>query len=248
MSAPAVSICAPAYDEEECIEGVVRDWLAMLDRARIDGEVVVTDDGSRDHTPEILARLAAEDPRVHVAGGRVNEGYGRALRTAIATARGDFVVTIDADGQFDPADVPRLMERQREGDYDLVTGYRVKKRDTILRVAADHALRRLVRGLFGLHARDPNCALKLVRRSWLVTADLDADGYPTPTEIMVRAHHDGLRIAEIAVAHRAREGGATKLRLVRTALDATRFLLALRLRLLRGGFPRGGSRRPSPPK
>jgi glycosyltransferase involved in cell wall biosynthesis len=226
-----LSICAPAFDEEECIEAVVSGLLAMLDREVIDGELVITDDGSRDRTPEILARMSDADPRLRVVSPGTNQGYGRALRAAIAEARGDFVVTIDSDGQFDPADVPRLLARQREGDFDLVTGHRVRKRDTPLRVGADLGLRAMVRALFGVRVRDPNCALKLIRRRWVQEAPLEADGYPTPTEIVVRAHDDGLSIADVGVAHLPRAGGTTKLRLLRTAVDAGRFLLRLRLQL-----------------
>jgi glycosyltransferase involved in cell wall biosynthesis len=226
-----LSICAPAFDEEECIEDVVAGLLAMLDREAIDGEVLITDDGSRDRTPQILKRMSEADPRLRVVSPGRNQGYGRALRAAIGEARGDFVVTIDSDGQFDPNDIPRLLARQREADFDLVTGHRVRKRDTPLRVGADLGLRALVRTLFGVRVRDPNCALKLIRRRWVQGAKLEADGYPTPTEIVVRAHHEGLAIADIGVAHLPRAGGTTKLRLLRTAVDASRFLLGLRLRL-----------------
>ncbi|MBW2465365.1 MAG: glycosyltransferase family 2 protein, partial [Deltaproteobacteria bacterium] len=212
-------------------EKVVGSWLGVLDRSGISGEVVVTDDGSTDRTRSILQKMAAADPRVRLVVAPENGGYGRALRQAIAAARGDFVVTIDSDGQFDPEDIPRLLECQRRGDFDLVTGFRSKKHDTPLRVAADLGLRSFVRQLFGLRLRDPNCALKLMRREWVQGAKLEAEGYPTPTEIMVRAHHEGLQVAEVGVSHLSRAGGASKLGLVRTALDASQFLIRLRLRL-----------------
>ncbi|HJL03772.1 MAG TPA: glycosyltransferase family 2 protein [Polyangiaceae bacterium LLY-WYZ-15_(1-7)] len=231
---PEISICAPAYDEEACIEEVVRSWLAMLDGAGIAGEVVVADDGSRDGTRAILARLAAEDARVRVVGEAVNRGYGPALRSAIAAARGAFVATIDSDGQFDPADVPRLLAHQRRGGFDLVNGWR-RKRDTPARVAADLGLRALVRALFGVRVHDPNCALKLMRARWVQEAvreaALEARGFPTPSEVVIRAQRDGLAIGELPVTHRERAGGQTKLRLARTALDAARFFVALRIRL-----------------
>jgi len=231
MSAPEISICAPAYDEEECIEEVILSWLAVLDGAGLDGEIVVADDGSEDQTRAIIERLGKADPRVRVVGTADNGGYGRALRRAIGSARGELVVTIDSDGQFDPDDIPRLVAHQREGGFDLVTGFRRRKRDTPLRVAADRGLRVLVRALFGVRVRDPNCALKAMKRSWAQAAHLTAEGYPTPTEMVIRAHHDGLRIGEIGVSHLDRAGGRTKLRLVRTAVDAGQFLIGLRLRL-----------------
>jgi hypothetical protein len=88
-----------------------------------------------------------------------------------------------------------------------------------------------VRSLFGVRLRDPNCALKLVRRTWVQAARLEAEGYPTPTELVVRAHHEGLAMAEIGVSHLTRVGGTTKLHLARTAVDVSHFLIRLRLRL-----------------
>jgi glycosyltransferase involved in cell wall biosynthesis len=231
MTGPEISICAPAYNEEACILDVVVGWLAALDRADIDGEVVVTDDGSTDRTLEILKQIAESEARVRVVAAQQNGGYGSALRQAIAVARGEFVVTIDSDGQFDPDDIARLVSCQREGDFDLVTGYRRQKRDTLARVAADRGLRLVVRALFGLRVRDPNCALKLVRRAWVQSARLEARGYPTPTELVISANHDGLRVGEVGVAHLARAGGESKLGLVRTGVDVGQFLIGLRLRL-----------------
>lgn len=225
-----LSVCAPAYDEEACIEDTVRSWLAMLDDAGIDGEVVVADDGSRDRTGDILGALSGEDARVrHVRLGG-NQGYGRALRAAIAAARGELVATIDSDGQFDPADIPRLLEHLRRGGFDLVNGRR-RKNDTPLRVAADRGLHLTVRALFGTRLRDTNCALKLVRRDWVARANLRATGFATPTEMVLLAEHDGLHVGELPVAHLERAGGDSKLRLVRTSVDTLRFLLALRRRL-----------------
>jgi dolichol-phosphate mannosyltransferase len=235
---PFLSICAPAYDEEACIEETVRGWLAMLDASGIDGEVIVANDGSRDRTGAILDELAREDGRVrHVTLGG-NQGYGRALRAAIAAARGELVATIDSDGQFDANDIPRMLERQRRGDLDLVNGRR-EKNDTPLRVMADRGLNLTVRALFGTKLRDTNCALKLVRRSWLAGADLRATGFVTPTEMVVCAEHDGLAVAEVDVAHLERAAGESKLRLVRTSVDTFRYLVALRKRLgARGVYDR----------
>jgi glycosyltransferase involved in cell wall biosynthesis len=227
-----LSIVAPAYDEADCIERSVRSWLEMLDEHSIRGEVVVADDGSRDATPRILERLATEDRRVRFVRLDDNCGYGHALRAAIGAAQGELTVTIDADGQFDARDIPRLLARQREGDLDVVTGRRRRKNDSLLRVVADRGLNRVVRLLFpGLSLRDTNCALKLVRTSRLQSLPLRADGYPTPTEIVVRAHHAGLTMAELDVAHLERGGGSSKLRMLHTAIDSARFLIGLRAEL-----------------
>jgi len=227
---PLLSICAPAYDEEECIDATVRSWLAMFDANALDGEIVVANDGSRDRTGAILAALAEQDARVRTVTLGGNNGYGRALRAAITAARGELVATIDSDGQFDPNDIPRMLARLRAERLDFVNGRR-KKNDTPLRVAADRGLNLTVRALFGTSLRDTNCAIKLVRRAWLASADLRATGFATPTEMVLCAEHDGLAVAEIRVAHLERAGGESKLEIVRTSVDTLRFLVALRRRI-----------------
>lgn len=230
MNAPKLSFTAPAWDEADCIEATVREALEALDAAGLEGEVVIADDGSTDATPELLAGLADADPRVRVVTLPENSGYGVAMRAALAAARGEYVATIDSDGQFDPADAPRLLAYLEHEGFDLVNGIRHKD-DGALRVLADHGLRGVVRGLFGVRVRDPNCALKVVRRAWIAAQPLEANGYPFPSEVVIRAHRDGLAIGELPVSHRPRAGGRSKLNLLRTARRATLFFLRLRLSL-----------------
>lgn len=230
MSPPALSIAAPAFNEEACIESVVGSWLAMLDREGIDGEIVIVDDGSTDRTAELLARLADRDDRVRPIEHPENRGYGRALRTAFLATRAPWIATMDSDGQFDPDDIPRLMRAQARSNADVVIGFRRRKADTTLRVLADQGLRAVVRLLFGVRFRDTNCALKLLPRAWIVTARLEANGFPTPTEIVLRAARAGLEIEEVGVTHRVRAGGRSKLGLLSAATEMLGFLVTLRLR------------------
>ncbi|HEY8427048.1 MAG TPA: glycosyltransferase family 2 protein [Sandaracinaceae bacterium] len=226
-----VSVVAPCFDEAEGIEAVVRAWDALLARQPYESEIVVCDDGSRDETPSILARLARELPRLVVVTLPENGGYGRALSAAIAKSRGEIVVTIDSDGQFDLEDGLGLARMLEERGLDAVTGYRRAKADTPLRVAADRGLNQLVRRLFGVRLRDTNCALKAVRGERLRRLRIEARGYPTPTEIVLRLAAEGARIAEAPVDHHPRPAGRSKLTPVRTAWAMARFLLYLRARL-----------------
>ncbi|MDH5490448.1 MAG: glycosyltransferase family 2 protein [Myxococcales bacterium] len=235
---PELSIVAPAYDEEECIEAVVRSWLEMIAEHRLDAEIVIADDGSRDRTPQILAALAARFPSLRPLRLPGNGGYGRAVAAGVAAARAPWIVTIDSDGQFEPRDIPRLLaERDRRG-LDLLTGFRSAKNDSPARVLADRALRLYVRGLFGIRLRDTNCALKLIRAEWLKRQPLWAEGYSIPTEIHARAKADGLRVGEIEVDHLERVGGESKLRVMRTSLQMITFLARLRLALRSGSSGR----------
>lgn len=226
-----LSVVAPCFDEGEGIEAVVRAWDALLDRQSHRSEIVVCDDGSTDATPAVLARLRGELPRLVVVTLERNGGYGRALSAAIAASRGEIVVTLDSDGQFDLADGLELVRRLEEGGFDCVTGRRRQKADSVLRVAADRGLNRFVRALFDVDLDDTNCALKAVRGDLLRALRIEARGYPTPTEVVLRLAAGGARIAEAPVDHHPRAAGRSKLRPFATAWAMARFLLYLRARL-----------------
>lgn len=227
---PEISICAPAYNEEEGIAQVVRYWAEVIRNDGIRGQIVVANDGSTDRTLEILRGLQGEIPFLVVVDYTPNGGYGYALSQAIAHADGDYVVTIDSDGQFDAAEYRLLLAELRRGGYDLVTGYRKGKRDTFVRVVADRGLNVLVRLMFGLRLRDTNCALKLLRRDVAQAIQIEARGYPTPTEILVKAQTLGYRIGEVGITHSERLAGQSKLKTFRTAWQMGWFLVYLKLK------------------
>lgn len=232
MTEPKIflSICAPAYNEEESIEAVVRDWERVLAESGVAGEIVIGNDGSTDRTGEILARLQTEFPNLVVVSHKVNGGYGRALRSAIRASRGRFVLTIDSDGQFDAGEWRALYEELERGKFDLVTGYRHAKQASIVHVIADRGLNRLIRLLFGLKLRDTNCALKLFKGEVARALGGEAMGYPTPTEFHVRAQTFCFRTGEVQITHRERAGGMTKLKAFKTSWQMGLFLLYLKFR------------------
>lgn len=228
---PRLSIAAPCYDEVEAIEAVLAEWTAALDALPFGSEIVLCDDGSTDGTGALLARLQRTNPRLRVVTFARNGGYGRALSAAIDATRGAYVATIDSDGQFDVADAAALLAVLERDGLDCVTGWRRGKQDTLVRVLADRGLNLLVRLMFGLHVRDSNCALKVARGDVLRGLRIEARGYPTPTEILVRLRALGHSLGEAPVAHRERAAGASKLHPFRTAWTMFRFLLYLRRRL-----------------
>jgi len=238
---PFVSFAVPAYNEEKNIERTVGECQAALKAAGIGsvpptgaengakwGEIVVTNDCSRDSTGEILKRLQEIMPNlVIVTHVEKNEGYGRALSDAIASTRGEWVATIDSDGQFDPGDLPDLLRGIAEGA-DCVAGYRMKKKDVFMRVFADRSLNFIVRAMFAVRHRDTNCAFKLVRGDVLRSLSIETNGFQTPTEIVLKLNALGYRMVERGVTHRAREEGKSKLKVIKTSMDFLRFLFYLR--------------------
>lgn len=206
-------------------------WDSVLDGAPFASEIVICNDGSTDDTAKVLEELQRSIPRLRVVHFAKNGGYGRALSAAIAATRGEYVATLDSDGQFDPGDALILLKQLEDEGLDAVNGYRVQKKDTPLRVVADRGLNRLVRSLFSVDFRDTNCALKVVKGELLRETRIEARGYPTPTELVLRLEASGARVGEAPVQHEERMEGTSKLRPFRTAWEMLRFLLYLRARI-----------------
>jgi glycosyltransferase involved in cell wall biosynthesis len=229
-SEPFLSICAPAYNESEVIARVITSWEATLAGLGVTSEIVITNDGSTDDTLAILRSLQAQFANLVVVDQTPNAGYGRAVANAVAHSRGQQVMTLDSDGQFDPAEYPRLAEKLNEG-YDVTTGYRLRKQDKLARVLADRALNLIVRVAFALPLRDTNCALKLWRGDVARAITIEARGFPTPTEMLIKARALGYRINEVGITHHLRLAGESKLKVMRTGWHFLLFLVYLRLKL-----------------
>lgn len=240
MDAPLkYSICMPAYNEEENIEKTLRDSFAAIEATGEDGEVCVCNDASKDRTGEILSKLKEEfaGRLVVVTHAPVNEGYGRALSDAIRASSGEWVATIDSDGQFDISQLPDLAAKLTEG-IDFVAGYRERKKDSIMRVFADRGLNMLVRMMFGIKHRDTNCAFKLVRGDLLRGLNIESNGFQTPTEIVLKLHFSGAKSIEAPVRHLHREEGKSKLKVIKVSRDFYAFLCYMRkkVRLYKRGI------------
>lgn len=225
-----LSVVAPAYNEEDNIEAVIRNWEKVLEKCEHATEIVIGNDGSTDRTKQILEQLMEEFPNLRAVHSKQNGGYGDALFKAIYASRGQYVVTIDSDGQFELSDYLLLLECLKD-DYDAVTGYRMGKKDTFLRVLADRVLNIIVRVLFGLRYKDTNCALKLIKGDIIRKMTIEARFYPTPTEILLRLKEQGVRIGEVGIHHKERVGGQSHLRLLRTGWDMFLFLIYMRFKL-----------------
>jgi glycosyltransferase involved in cell wall biosynthesis len=228
---PRLSFIMPAHNEEDVIEETVRRCLAVIEGQGLSGEVIVANDGSTDGTGAIMDRLAAELEPVRVVHLPVNGGYGVAMRRALDQSTGDYVATIDSDGQFDPADAIELLRAAEQG-YVCVTGYRGKKKDSLFRVIGNDVFNLLVRLLCRVRFRDSQCAVKVADGDTLRGLPLESKGYMLPTEIVFKMHYAGHRVGEREVSHFARAGGQSSLKFLKTSLDMLYFLLYMRIKLL----------------
>jgi glycosyltransferase involved in cell wall biosynthesis len=236
--APELSVVAPVYNEAEGIEQVVQYWVKVLQDNGTTAEIVLANDGSTDSTLEILQNLSHKIPFLKVASYKPNRGYGYALKTAIQASQGHWIITLDSDGQFDLADFPSLLKLQNDNQLDFITGYRMKKKDNPFRVLADRSLNLIVRTMFSVSLRDTNCAMKLIRGDLARSLNIEAKGYPTPTEITIKLITLGAKTGEIGVHHSERLQGQSKLKFFRTSISFFRFLFYLRkkVRLYKAGI------------
>lgn len=227
MSEPiSVSAVLPAFNEEGNLERAVEGLGRALTTFAAGFEIIVVDDGSRDGTAELLERLRGGSPNLVVVRHPQNLGYGAALRSGFRRARFPWVFFMDADNQFDPAEVRLLIDRSR--DADLVIGYRAVRRDPWPRRLNALAFFTLVRVLFGYLARDVNCAFKLIRRELLDNLNLRSDGALINTELLSLARRRGARIIEVPVHHYPRTTGTQTGARPAVVLRAFRELFALR--------------------
>ena len=204
-SSVEISAVMPAFNEEANLEQSVGRMAAALAAQSRAFEVIVVDDGSRDGTAVVLERLKAIVPSLRVVRHPVNRGYGAALRSGFAAARYPWIFLMDADNQFNPADVAALLARA--ADADIVAGYRRQRRDPLPRRLNAWAFFTLVTILFGRLARDVNCAFKLMRRELLDRMELHSEGALINTEVLVLARQLRARLVEVPIPHYPRTSG-----------------------------------------
>ncbi|MFY9614874.1 MAG: glycosyltransferase family 2 protein [Candidatus Dormiibacterota bacterium] len=226
--APAVEISAvmPAYNEQANLEQSVGRMSRALETYTRGFEIIVVDDGSQDGTAALLDGLKGAHPNLRVIRHPVNRGYGAALRSGFAAARYAWIFLMDADNQFDPAEVELLLARA--ADADIVAGYRKHRRDPLLRRLNAWAFFTLVRLLFGRLVRDVNCAFRLTRLDLLSQMDLHSEGALINTEMLVLARQLHARVVEVPVHHYPRTAGKQTGANLRVVIRAFRELLVFR--------------------
>jgi dolichol-phosphate mannosyltransferase len=198
-----ISVVVPVHDEERSVEPLYEELRADLEPLGRAWEAVFVDDGSDDGSFAVLTRLHAAAPNVVVVRLRRNFGKAAALAAGFRHASGEVVVTIDADLQDDPAEIPRLLAKLDEG-FDLVSGWKTERRDPLTRRLLSRIFNGVVGRVSGLHLHDMNCGLKAYRAD--VVRNLRIYG-ELHRFLPVLAHDRGYRVAELPVNHRPREHG-----------------------------------------
>ena len=213
-----ISIVIPLHDEERSIALLYEELQAALEPLGQRWEAVFVDDGSVDGSFAALTRLHGTNENVRVVRLRRNFGKAAALAAGFGQARGEIVVTIDADLQDDPAEIPRLLVKLDEG-FDLVSGWKTRRRDSLRRRLLSRIFNWVTGRVSGLRLHDMNCGLKAYRSEVVRGMPLYGELHRF---IPVLAQFRGFRVAELPVNHRPREHGRSRYgveRYVRGFLD-----------------------------
>ena len=214
MSAPLdLSVVVPLYNEEESLPHLVEQLLAALRPSGERFELVLVNDGSSDRTAEGLERLSRDIPELVGVLLRKNYGQTAAMAAGFDVAQGEVIVSLDGDLQNDPADIPMLLAKLREG-YDLVSGWRHQRQDAALqRKLPSKIANRLIGRVTGVRLHDYGCSLKAYSRD--VLSDMRLYG-ELHRFLPALAFIEGARITEVKVNHRARQFGSSKYGIDRT--------------------------------
>jgi glycosyltransferase involved in cell wall biosynthesis len=216
---PRISIVIPLYNEEESIPMLWESLDKAIANYGQPAEVIVIDDGSKDRSFTLLSEIAAKDPRFTIIRFRRNFGQTAGFAAGFAQARGEVVITMDADLQNDPMDIPKLMAKIDEG-YDIVSGWRKDRQDRFIdRKLPSMMANRLISNVTDVRLHDYGCSLKAYRRDVLRHVHLYGELHRF---IPALASQVGGTVTEVPVNHRARQFGRSKYgisRTVRVMLD-----------------------------
>ena len=205
--APQVSVVVPVFNEAGAAPDLAREIAGAFAGQTV--EILFVDDCSRDDTRERLAALKSEIPTLRLLAHSANSGQSRAVRTGVLAARGDIIVTLDGDGQNDPADAPKLVDALRAGppDLALVGGERVRRQDNAAKKIASRIGNGVRRRLLRDTANDTGCGLKAFRREAFLRLPYFDHIHRYLPALMLR---EGYTTLFLPVGHRPRTSGASK--------------------------------------
>jgi len=218
-----LSIVVPLYNEEDNVELLTEKIHESL--SGYNYQIIYIDDFSRDGTRQVVKKMG--DDKVHLIELKKNYGQSLALAAGIDYAEGEYLITMDGDLQNDPSDIPQMLEYAVSGEYDVVTGIRQKRKDSLIKKIPSKIANFLVRRVTKLDIKDNGCALKIFTKD--IAKDLNLYG-EMHRFITLLAHLEGAQIKQVPVKHHARHAGVSKYGLERVFKVVADMMLLLFIR------------------
>lgn len=238
---PSITVFFPCYNDGGTIASMVALATRTLERITDDYEIIVIDDGSTDHSRQILRDLANRFERLRLVFHQKNRGYGGALRSGFYNASKDLIFYTDGDAQYDVKELALLIPEMQEG-VDLVNGYKIGRSDPWYRVVIGRMYHNVVKLAFGLKVRDVDCDFRLMRRSIFDRIGLENDSGVICVEFVKKVQDAGFVIREVPVHHYHRTYGHSQFfnfrRVGKVGLGLVRLWLKLVAWPLLAGRPR----------
>jgi glycosyltransferase involved in cell wall biosynthesis len=203
-----ISVVIPAYNEQDNITPLIEKADEVLKKRFFNYEIIVVNDGSQDNTLTILKKLAPRYPKLKIISHAQNRGYGAAVISGLKSAQYELIFFTDGDNQFNIEEIGKLLPHIEHAD--VVTGYRIKRKDPFFRKINALAWNKLIRFLFKVKVKDLDCAFKLFRKTILERIDLrkvKSKGAMINAEILARLKRVNAKIIEVPVSHFPREFG-----------------------------------------
>jgi glycosyltransferase involved in cell wall biosynthesis len=227
MKLPSLTIFFPCYNDGGTIATMIIRGMQVAGTVADDYEILVINDGSEDDSAQVLEEMARLYPqRVRVMHEARPSGYGGVLRKGFAMATKEWIFYTDGDAQYDPRELALLVEHV-DANIDIVNGYKIKRRDPLVRIWIGLAYQYFVKLAFGLVIRDVDCDFRLMRRSIFDTIQLQSKSGTITFEMVKKMQDAGFKFAEAPVHHYYRQYGVSQFfnfgRVARTLVDLVRW-------------------------
>ena len=229
----SLTIFYPCYNEEANVAELTRKAVAVGRRVADDLEIIIVNDGSKDHTGEVADQLAEQYPEVRAVHNHPNLGYGGALQRGFRAATKNWIFYTDGDGQFDLEEIPRVLPLLAQ--YDIVSCYRLDRKDPLLRKLNAFAWTTLVNLLFHIDLKDIDGAFKFYPKTFIDSIELHSTGALIDTEMLAKARNLGLSIGQTGVQHYPRTAGEQTGANLKVILRAFKELFKLRTQIKNEG-------------
>lgn len=227
----SVSVIIPAYNEEANVKRLVRDAIKSVSSYAKKYEIIVVDDGSADNTFKEVSSI--KNNNLKIIQNRKNLGKTLTMVKCFKIAKGDIVSFIDADYQYDPKDLVKLIEKVRQGN-DICIGNRRKRQDSLYRKFMSWGFNTFDKLMFGIEVRDVNCGLKAFRKDSFRKIKLKylTTRWFIDTELLARYYRNKSRVAEVEISHYERKNSISKVSAVYLALETVIYGIFLKLDMI----------------
>ncbi len=207
MTIKNLSVFFPLFNEEGNVQSTVDKAVSVLEKMKIDYEIILVNDGSKDKTAEVVDEIVRKNSKIRAIHHPKNLGYGEALKSGFYNAKYDTIVYTDGDGQFDFSELDKFLEKLP--DNDLLIGYRIKRRDPFFRILFKQGWNLSLLAFFRLTLKDVDCGFKMIKRSVLekIPHLESTRGAMINAELAIKAKKAGFRIGQVGVNHYPRLSG-----------------------------------------